>query len=576
MSEIVVAPGSALVAERTLPRHAAPASGWRALASQPAVARALPFAAPLALAGAIALAWTTLTAAPQREVATGLSDSDKAAAATQLDSAAIPYAFDPDTGALTVDADAYHRARMALASAGLPKSAPEGDTMLDNLPMGASRAVEGERLRQAREADLARTIEAIDAVATARVHLAVEPPSAFLRDRAAPAASVMLRLKAGRTLSEGQVQAIGRLVAASVPGLSPDGVAVVDQAGRLLSGNGGIGAEDDRQLRIQGEVEDRLRRALATLLTPIVGAGAFTAEVSADLDFSERQATRETYPADDARVRSEQGRWSSDRGERPGYGVPGTLSNVIPPDAVATTTPPVADPNAPPAADTSAVVATNPQRSSEEFKRQFELGREVSVTRATTPTMRRVSVAVALAQPKGKPRTVAEIAAIEALVKSAVGFDAARGDQVTVTARPFVAAEPAAEPALWEAPWFESAVRNGTALLVVLALLLGVGLPLRKRARRRRAEAEATEAALADAVAAQALSGLAPAGSGGEGAGTTAAPGRPVTLDAIAAAPSYAARADLVRAFVRQDPDHAAAVVRRLLSGNAGPGEAAR
>src|SRR3546814_13744093 len=98
------------------------------------------------------------------------------------------------TGALTVSESDYHKAKMLLAAEGLPKSAPDGNSMIDSLPMGASRAVEGEKLRSAREMDLARTIEAIDAVKSARVHLAVEQPSIFLRDKNKPAASVMLRL----------------------------------------------------------------------------------------------------------------------------------------------------------------------------------------------------------------------------------------------------------------------------------------------------------------------------------------------------------------------------------------------
>ena len=114
-------------------------------------------------------------------------------------------------------------------------SAPDGNSVIASLPMGASRAVEGERLRDARETDLARTIEAIDAVQVAKIHLAAEQPSVFVRDNPHAAASVMLTLAAGRTLGDNQVQAIVNLVASSVPGLAPDGVSVVDQNGRLLS-----------------------------------------------------------------------------------------------------------------------------------------------------------------------------------------------------------------------------------------------------------------------------------------------------------------------------------------------------
>src|SRR3546814_5291533 len=104
-----------------------------------------------------------------------------------------------------------------------------------NLPMGGSRAVEGERLRQARESEMAQSIEEIDAVAEARVHLAMPEHSVFVRDQAAPSASVILKLQPGRALSDAQVRSVVNLVASSVPGMKPDSVTVVDQMGALLT-----------------------------------------------------------------------------------------------------------------------------------------------------------------------------------------------------------------------------------------------------------------------------------------------------------------------------------------------------
>src|SRR3546814_18087548 len=105
----------------------------------------------------------------------------------------------------------------------------------------------------------------------------------------------MLRLAAGRSLSDAQVQAVVHLVASSVPGLAPDGVSVVDQSGRLLSsaGGGGVAEASSKRIAVQNQLEERYRQSIATLLTPIVGAGNFTAEVHADVDFTETQATRE-------------------------------------------------------------------------------------------------------------------------------------------------------------------------------------------------------------------------------------------------------------------------------------------
>lgn len=565
MSELIIAPGQNLGHNLAEPAHrrsnAFGADGFfgpiRQLVTQPAVQRALPWLVIAGLLSVAALLWLALSAPSQKELLSGVNDADKSAIAAQLDSAGLSYDFDAGTGALTVAEPDFHRARMLLAAAGLPKSAPSGDTMLSTLPMGASRAVEGERLRQSREMDLARTIEAIEAVQNARVHLAVEPPSAFLRDRAQPSASVMLTLMAGRSLSDAQVQAIVHLVSSSVPGLSPEGVSVIDQNGRLMSGDSGLGGEGDRQLRVQGEVEDRYRRSITSLLTPIVGAGNFTAEVSADLDFSERQATRETFPTDEARVRQEKGKWSSDKGESPGYGIPGALSNSIPPDPVVNQTPPAATGTA----NGAAVIAGNPARSSEEFQRSFELGREVSVTKSAVGSVRRVSVAVALANPKGaKPRSKAEIAAIEALVRGAVGFDANRGDQVMVSARAFAGADAAATENWWDAAWIDSLARNGSALLVVIVLLAGIGIPLRKRQKAAAKLAAARESEMREAIA-DAVQ---------QGGAVDFSDRAPVTLEEIAAAPTYTARADLVRQFVRQDPNRAALVVRDLLAARKG------
>ncbi|RZL92459.1 MAG: flagellar M-ring protein FliF, partial [Variovorax sp.] len=180
----------------------------KGLAAQPAVRKSMPAAALVGALGVGAMIWSTLAQPPQRDLFAGMADSDKAAVADALKSSGIGYTVDRATGALSVSESDYYQAKMLLAQQGLPKAAPEADSLLTSMPMGASRAVEGERVRGAQEADLARTIEAIDSVEHAKVHLAVEQPSVFLRDRAAPAASVMLKLRTGRSLSDTQVRAI--------------------------------------------------------------------------------------------------------------------------------------------------------------------------------------------------------------------------------------------------------------------------------------------------------------------------------------------------------------------------------
>lgn len=534
--------------------------------AQPAIQRSLPMIGMLGLLGGAALLWSTMAGAPQRDLFAGMGDADKAAVAEALTAANIPYEIDRGTGSLTVPETSFYQARMLLAQQGLPKAAPTGDSMISSLPLGASRAVEGEKLRTAREMDLARTIEAIDAVESAKVHVAAESPSVFLRDEAKPQASVMLRLRAGRSLSDSQVQAIVHLVASSVQNLSPDGVSVVDQAGRLLSASGADSASN-RQVDIQSKIEARYLEALTKILTPIVGPGNFTAEVHADVDFTETQATRESYPKDTAVVRQEQGSWTGDKNGAgaEARGIPGALSNQ-PPAASQVTAAPNQTVNAPPPAGTTD--AANAAKTSENYNRTYELGREVSVTHNPVGQVKRLSVAVALREGTRK-FSRAELASIESLVRGAIGADAARGDVVALSARSF-AVEAAAEvkPNWWEAAWVSTLARNLSALLVVALLVFGVGKPLLKR---RAAMAEEKKAVLEATIAS---GGRIPSTASPQVRNEIASqlaqaalidPNKPVTLDMIEATPGYANRAELIRNFVRQDPDRAALVVRDLI-----------
>jgi flagellar M-ring protein FliF len=554
------------------PRSGGIMQSVRSFTAQPAVARSLPLMGLLAVLGAVALIWMTVAGAPSRTLFSGLPDSDKGAVVEALNSAGIANSLDRDTGAIKVSDDDYHRARMLLAAQGLPRGGQSGADVVADMPLGASRAVEAERIRAAREADLARTIEAIDVVQTARVHLAAEQPSVFVRERSNAAASVMLTLTSGRSLGEGQVQAIVNLVASSVPGLAPEQVSVIDQNGRLLSSTGGNAASQasERQLAIQTQVEDRARQAITTLLTPIVGAGNFTTEVHAEMDFSEVQSTRESLPENQRQITAEEGQVSSEGGAGgapPAGGVPGALSNTPPPAAQVAAAPGGAvtvPAQGAPGATSGAAGAAGANRT-ENYNRSYAVGREVSVTRAQTGSVKRLSVAVALRNPDGHPRGVAEMQTLEQLVKGAVGFDQARGDIVAINARAFAATEENA-PHWWEAGWVSLVVRNLTALIIALLVIFVFAKPLLKK----------TKAALATRSAGNRT---VRAGVGGEIANAIAdrvdRHGNneldvKVTMEMIEATRDYEKRAALIRAFVRQDPARAALVVRDLIRADAG------
>ncbi|UZW55037.1 flagellar basal-body MS-ring/collar protein FliF [Sphingobium sp. JS3065] len=572
MSENALTPsiGGAAALPATSPASFGGAKGVDALKArftgfirQPAVAKSLPLLGLLGVVATAGAAWLALREPPQRDLFRALPDADKSAVAQVLDQSGIRYDFDK-SGGMTVGEDDYFKAKMMLAAQGLPKSAPDGNSMIDSLPMGASRAVEGEKLRSAREMDLARTIEAIDSVESAKVHLAVEPPSVFLRERAKPSASVMLRLAQGRQLTDAQVSAIVHLVASSIPELNPEDISVVDQNGRLISNNDG-NAADDRQLAVQTRMEDRYRQSVIALLTPILGAGKFSTEVHTELNFAERQATRETYPQDEARLRTETGSWQSDpRGQGAGgeaSGIPGALSNQAPVNPTVTQT----NPNGQAVAQGTAAAAqpgtppNPPMKTEETFNRSFELGREVSVTKDAIGTVKRLSVAVALDNgPDGKPRSAQEIAALEALVKGAVGFDQARGDVVALSSRSFAKEEVVQAP-WYEAEWVSPLVRNVSALLVALLVIFGIGRPLLKRRAAAQAAAAEQTAVVGQKIGREISTEITRQATVNPDGST------PVTLDMISSTYDYAQRADLIRNFVKQDPDRAALVVRDLL-----------
>lgn len=446
-----------------------------AFIGQPPVRRALPWFAGVSAAGLTALLYMTMAPAPQRVLYSDLSDSERAQVVAALDKASIAYSIDNSTGAVSVGENDLYKARMVAASDGAIATPETGPQMLDKLPMGASRTLEGERLLAARERELELTIMQIDGVEAVRVHLAEPEKSVFVRDNAAPTASVMVKLARGRQLADSQVSAIVNLVAGSVPSLSVDAVKVIDQHGRLLSS--GKDGDTDR-LDLQSRMEEKLRTQVAQLLTPMLGEGNFSSEIQVELDMDQLTSARESYDKQGV-VRSETQSASQGGGAAAAVGVPGVLSNTPPPPTTAQPGAPGAQPTPAPTPSPSATPAAGESSSA----RTYELGREVAVTNQTPGKIKRLSVAVALSgaiMAKAKP---AEIDQIKQLVAAAVGADTARGDQVAVVVRSFspVAVTP---PAFWETPWFAMIVRNVVALLaVLLTLLLGVR-PLIKALKR--------------------------------------------------------------------------------------------
>lgn len=519
-------------------------------AQQPAVRRALPALGTLAAILIAGSAYFALAEGPSRVLYSDLSDGERAQVAEALDSAGISYSIEASTGRVSVAEDDVYRARMQVASnTGL--AAPQSATdMLDSIPMGASRTMEGERLRLARERELTMTIQEIDGINSVRVHLATPERSVFVRDKSPATASVMVRLARGGSLGKDQVDAIVNLVAGSVPGLTSDAVRVVDQNGRLLSSTSESPLDG---LVLQSEFEAKLRDQVAKLLTPMLGEGKFSTEVQVALEQSETTSARESYePEGVVRSETESSATRMAGAGNAAGGVPGVLANTPPPPADLAEEAPNPDGEA--AADAEAGPQPTDQETS--ARRNYELGREVAVTTAPSGRLTRISVAVAVDAEALKAIAPADEAKLQELISAAVGADEERGDVVNVMASAFdpVVIE---EPAFYEAWWFDPALRYGGGFLALILLLFFGVRPMLKRLKQASAKDE-DEAENGDededeeGQAASANGALMPPGMAG--------------MEPGQAAPDVAAQVELARRLAVSQPDRAVAALQRMLA----------
>ncbi|WP_245540855.1 flagellar basal-body MS-ring/collar protein FliF [Octadecabacter antarcticus] len=469
-----------------------------------------------------------LLQAPQRTTLfASLPEAEKAAVMDALRNNGMDVQIDSTTGDITVPVADYHSSRMSLAAQGLPQSMPDGYSVLSDMPMGTSRSVENMRLKQSQEIELARSINEINVISASRVHLAIPERSAFARNAQNPTASVFLQVQAGRSLSEQQVMAIVNLVSSSVANLPRTSVTVVDQNGRLLSDTVDDPATDlaDRQLEYRLRLEEIYRARVENLLTPIVGPGNVSAQVSLDIDFTQTERTEDLVIPGRALL-SEQVALEEDVIAQMG-GIPGAVANTPPPRPELDGAPPAdgaappadgaappadgaappADGAAPPADGAAPPADGNGQGlASEESRvrstnslRNYEISR--SITAQSSPMAQIVSVQVAVLlreQPSAVEGLDAEdsippqvgfdpawIDDVRGLVSRTVGIDESRGDTLIVSSLPFISTEAVFSSMsentdfLWyEDPWVREAVRNVLMVMVLAVVTLGLIKPL--------------------------------------------------------------------------------------------------
>jgi flagellar M-ring protein FliF len=421
-----------------------------------------------------------------------LSDKDGGAILSQLSQMNVPYKHADSGNAILVPADKVHDVRLKLAQAGLPKGSTTGFELLDNARFGQTQFQERMTWQRALEGELVRSISALAAVESARVHLALPQQNGFFREQQKPSASVLVQLHPGHVLERGQIAGIVHLVSASVPELSPKAVSVLDSSGTLLSGasgeNPGSGL-DAQQLQYVQQIEANYVKRVIDIIEPIVGRDNVRATVAAEVDFAQSEATDELFKPNQgkdaaAAVRSQQMSESTNGSSTTPSGIPGALSNQPPVAATAPLTGASAALHA--AAGGGAAAGASVRRDNVV---NYEVDKTVRVTRNASGAVKRLNTAVVVnhrvvTDAKGKttstPLSSDEVEKLTALVRESIGFNKERGDSVKLINAPFrTEAMPKIDAApMWQQPWLLDLVRAAAvpAALVLVALLVVSGV----------------------------------------------------------------------------------------------------
>jgi flagellar M-ring protein FliF len=382
-------------------------------------------AVAVALVGFFAFLILRVTAVPMTPLFTDLAFEDSSAIIRDLERQAIPYQTRNDGAIILVPKDAVTRLRMKLAESGLPKGGSVGYEIFDKSDaLGATSFVQNINHLRALEGELARTIRSIDRVASARVHLVLPERPLFSRERQEPSASIVLKLRG--SLEAQHVRAIRHLIASAVNGLKPGRVSIVDESGRLLADGSddnlsGLSAgADDRKLTF----ERRMRENVENIVSSIVGPGRAQVQLTADFDFNRITQTTDKFDPEGRVVRSSQTREETHNSHE-GKDGQVTVANELPGGQQK-------------AAD--AAVNKNDNRKSEEIV-NYEISRTTKTEVIEGGRVNRISVAVLVDGTYAKnaagdsvytPREKEELDRIAALVRSAIGFDQKRGDQVEI------------------------------------------------------------------------------------------------------------------------------------------------
>ncbi|HVT97218.1 MAG TPA: flagellar basal-body MS-ring/collar protein FliF [Acidobacteriaceae bacterium] len=420
-------------------------------------------AVAIVLAGLGGLIW--YASRPEwRTLYAGLDPDDARQVSQQLTTAGIPFDVSPDGSTLRVPAPNLDKARLATTAKGGPRTGRMGFELFDNPNWMGSEFDEKVNYQRALEGELEHTIGTLASVQSARVHLVLPHDSLFSTDQREAKASVVLRLR-HRTLSDEEAEAVGNLVASAVDGLRPEKVVLVDAAGGGLLGRRGADAAGESR-------EQEMAARLVETLEPAAGAGNVRASVTLEYDANSADELDETYdPAQTATLSMQRNEQNS--GQPTASGIPGTASNA-----------PNVKPPLYPAQSAS-------QQSTKQESATYGVSKKTRHTIEAAGKVRRLTAAVLInyrrtgegGQVRWQPRTADEMKQLSDLAQSAIGFDASRGDQVTLAELAFDGDAAQPEPTriqrlLITAARGESLLRYGTILAAVLLFLLFVARPV--------------------------------------------------------------------------------------------------
>jgi len=451
-----------------------------------------------AMAAIIAAAVMWARTPDYRVLFSNLSDRDGGAVVAVLSQMNVPYKFSEGGGVIMIPADKVHDTRLRLASQGLPKGGTVGFELVETQKFGTTQFQERLNYQRGLEGELVRSITALSAVMSARVHLALPSANGFFREQQEPSASVLLTVHPGRALERSQVAGIVHLVASSVPEMSIKDVSVLDQSGALLSSAsepGQTGGLDSNQLQYLRSMEQSYIARILEIVEPIVGRGNVKAQVNADVDFTLSESTAEQYRpnqgTEPAAIRSQQVNESAAGAAAGASGVPGAMSN-----QPAAATPSPVNGAAQPLSQNQGAGGQAGKDSRRESTTNFEVDKTVKVVRNASGTVKRLTAAVVVnhkrtVDDEGKVTYTAlepkDVDQIQSLVRDAIGFNKDRGDALNVVNAPFSVEDvPKVEAIpLWKDPDVVAIARSvglqlGLVLLGLLALF-GVIKPALKR-----------------------------------------------------------------------------------------------